>query len=493
MPKKIVIVGAGPGGLAAAMMLASKGFHVEVFEKNHYVGGSNSRLKLGEFTFDKGPTVFNMAYLAEEIFDYSGKKLHDYMKLIELTELYELIFEERRLKMTKDKDEMQQRLEELSPGDGKGYLRFMEKTEKKMNVLAPILRRKMDKPYHYASWDVIRALPWLSLTKSFYGDVSSYFRDERIRHAFTFQSNYLGMSSWESPGLFSILPYIEHKHGIFHPEGGVNQLSIAMAKAAEELGAVIHLRKGVHRLLLDNRKAKGVELFSGERIEADEIIINSDFAHTMTTMVKEGVLKKYSKQKLETKSYSCSAFTMYLGLSTLLPLSHHTIVFSHDFKRYSEQLTKTFELPDDPSIYIQNPSATDSTLAPAGGSALYIHVPVPNNESGIDWEKHRGKFRDLVLDTIEKRTGFTELRSQVLVEKTITPTQWEEEMAIYKGGIYSLSHKFSQLMVMRPHNQFDELKNCWLAGGGTHPGSGLPMILESARITAKAIMKKGRK
>ncbi|MGG3573361.1 phytoene desaturase family protein [Bacillus gobiensis] len=490
MAKKILIIGAGPGGLAAAMMLASRGFHVEVFEKKKTIGGSNSRLKLGDFMFDKGPTFLNMAYIAEDVFAYAGKNLHDYIRMIELTELYELIFDETSLKVTQDNEEMKRRIDQIAPGDGDGYLRFMKKTRRKMNVLAPILQSKMDKFYHYASWRVVRALPWLSLTKSLYNDVSSYFKDERIKQAFTFQSNYLGMSSWESPGLFSILPYIEHEYGVFHPEGGINQLSKAMAKAAAELGAIIYLEKGVRKLVLDGKIVKGVELFSGERIEADEVIVNSDFAHTMTTMVGEGVLKKYSKKRLENKSYSCSAYTMYLGLDKCYPLSHHTIVFANDYKRNSEQLTKSFELPDDPSIYIQNASVTDSTLAPEGGSALYIHVPVPNSKSGIDWEKHEERFRELLFDTIEKRTGFKDLRKHVVIERTITPKQWEEDMSIYKGAIYSLSHMLSQLMVLRPHNQFEELENCWLVGGATHPGSGLPTILESARITAKAIVKK---
>lgn len=493
MAKKILIIGAGPGGLAAAMMLASKGCRVEVFEKKKTIGGSNSCLRIGDFIFDKGPTFFNMSYIAEEVFAFAGKNLHDYVNMIELTELYELVFQETSLKVTQDKEEMKKRIDQIAPGDGDGYLRFMKATRKKMNMLAPILQSKMDRLHHYASWKVVRALPWLSLTKSFYTDVASYFTDERIKQAFTFQSNYLGMSSWDSPGLFSILPYIEHEYGVFHPEGGINQLSKAMAKAAAELGAVIHLEKGVRRLLLDGKKVKGAELFSGERIEADEVVVNSDFAHTMTTMVDEGVLKKYSKRKLENKSYSCSAFTIYLGLDTCYPLSHHTIVFSKDFKRNSEQLAKSFELPDDPSIYIQNASVTDSTLAPEGKSALYIHVPVPNNKSGIDWEKHKEQFRELVLDTIEKRTGFKELRKHVVIEKIITPNQWEQEMSIFKGAIYSFSHKLSQLMVMRPHNQFEELENCWLVGGGTHPGSGLPTILESARITTKAIIKKKKR
>ncbi|WP_191556221.1 phytoene desaturase family protein [Metabacillus idriensis] len=489
MAKKIIVIGAGPGGLAAAMNLASQGYQVDVYEKQPYVGGRNASIEMGGFTFDMGPTFLSMIHIAEEIFESAGRNLHDYMDMIELEEMYELIFDDRSLKMTRNSDEIVKRLEEFSPGDGKGYFRFMNDTRKKMAALTPILQSKMDRFHHYMSWKVIKALPQLTVTKSLYDVLSNYFQDERVKYAFTFQSKYLGMSPWDCPGAFSILSFMEHEYGIFHPRGGVNQLSKAMGKVLEEYGGRLHLGKGVKKLWIEKKDVKGIILEDGTAVHADEVVINGDFAHVMSSLVDPGILRKFSKEKLEKKKYSCSTFMIYLGLDKKYDLPHHSIIFSEDYKNNVEEITKTLKLSGDPSIYIQNASVTDDTLAPEGKSALYILAPVPNNFSGIDWEKYQDSFRDLVFKTIEKKTQFKNLRAHIETEKIITPKNWEQDILVYKGATFNLGHQLTQMMVLRPHNKFEELNHCWLVGGGTHPGSGLPTILESARITTNALMK----
>jgi len=282
---------------------------------------------------------------------------------------------------------------------------------------------------------------------------------------------------------------MEHEYGIYHPVGGLNQLSEAMARVTKEYGGQIHLNKGVKRLLLNGKKVKGVLLETGEKVEADEVVINGDFAHVMTHLVEPGVLKKYTPAKLEKKKYSCSTFMIYLGINKTYKLPHHTICFADDYKKNVEEITKTMTLSVDPSIYIQNASVTDPTLAPEGKSTMYILAPVPNNMSKIDWVTHEQTFKELVLKTVEEKTGFKGLRDVIEVEKVISPRNWETEMLVYKGATFNLGHQLSQMMVFRPHNRFEELENTWLVGGGTHPGSGLPTILESARITTMMMMK----
>ncbi|MGD7009114.1 phytoene desaturase family protein [Metabacillus sp. 84] len=487
MTKKIIVIGAGPGGMAAALQLAGKGYDVDVYEKQKYIGGRNSSLEMDGFTFDLGPTFLSMVHLAEEIFEAAGKNLYDYLELKEIDDMYELIFEDESLHMTRNRDEMKRRIEEFAPGDGEGYLSFMKDTEKKMDRLTPILQSRMDRFRHYLSWRVLKAIPKLTLTKSLYDVLSSYFKDERVKLAFTFQSKYLGMSPWECPGAFSILSYMEHAHGVFHPIGGVNQLPKAMAKAFGELGGKVHLGMGVDKLLMEGRQVKGVKLESGEEVYADEVVINGDFGHAVTNLVEDGALKKYGRQKLEKKKFSCSTFMIYLGVDKKYDLPHHTILFSKDYKQYVEKITKDFSLPDDLSIYIQNASVTDPTLAPEGQSALYILAPVPSNKSGIDWDKEKGAFRDLMLKTLHERTEFKDLDKHILTERVLTPKEWEKEIFVYKGATFNLAHNLTQMMVLRPHNEFEELEHAWLVGGGTHPGSGLPTILESARITTNMI------
>lgn len=487
MKERMIVIGAGPGGLAAAMLLASQGYEVDIYEKNDRVGGRNAELRLGDFVFDTGPTFLSMLHLVEELFEIAGRDLKDYMDAVKLDPMYELIFEDQNLVMTHNFKEMKQQIDENFAGSGEGYVRFMQETGKKLEALTPLLQSRMDRLIHMMQPKVIKALPELEVNKTLYEVLSRYFKDERLKMAFAFQSKYLGMSPWECPGAFTILSYMEHAYGIYHPIGGVNQLSQAMAKVVKELGGRIHTGNGVKKLVIENRSVKGVELESGETELADEVIINGDFAHVMTHLVEPGVLKKYTPQKLEKKKYSCSTFMMYLGLDKKYDSSHHTIVFSKDYKKNVEEITNTRMLSADPSIYIQNASVTDPTLAPEGQSALYVLAPVPNNFSDIGWEQEQEAFRELVLDIIEEKTEFKDLRSHIIEEKLLTPFGWEQDYSVYKGATFNLGHQLSQMMIFRPHNKFEELDHCWLVGGGTHPGSGLPTILESARITANGI------
>ncbi|KIL47373.1 phytoene desaturase family protein [Jeotgalibacillus campisalis] len=494
MPKKIAVIGAGPGGLGAAMLLASKGYKVDVYEKQTFVGGRNSSFQMAGYTFDVGPTFMSMPEIAEELFEEAGKNLHDYVELIELPMMYELVFPSKHVKMYRDPEKMKMEIERHYPGDSEGYERFMKETRVKMNALRPILQNKMDRYYEYLSFKILKALPQLSLGKSLYEVLSNYFHHEELKLGFTFQAKYLGMSPWECPGAFSILSFMEHEYGIFHPIGGVNKLSKALAQATEELGGTIHLGAGVKKLLINEQKdVKGLLLDDGRKIEADEVVINGDFSHVMSNLVEDGILKKYAPEKLAKKKYSCSTFMIYLGVNKKYDLPHHTISFSSDYKKNVEEITKTKLLSKDPSIYIQNASVTDPTLAPEGKSALYILAPVPNNLSMIDWEKNKEVFRDLVLDSVEEKTGFKGIREHIEAERMISPVEWEMDFNVYEGATFSLGHHLTQMMTLRPHNQFEELGNTWLVGGGTHPGSGLPTILESARITTSMLMQKPAK
>ncbi|MDG4656699.1 phytoene desaturase family protein [Ectobacillus antri] len=485
--KKIAVIGAGPGGLAASMLLAAKGYDVEVFEKQPYIGGRNGSFQLGDYTFDIGPTFLSMPQLVEELFALVRRNVDDYLDLKELKDMYELIFDDKKLIMTRDENVMRARIAKEFPGNERGYEQFMRENKMKLDKMTPILQNPMDRMRDYLSLRVLKALPHLSLSKSLYDVLSSYFTDERLKLAFTFQSKYLGMSPWECPGAFSILSYMEHAHGIVHPIGGLNQLPKAMAKITEEYGGRIHLGKGVKELLLEGKKVTGVLLETGETVFADEVIINADFAHAMTKLVKPGVLKKYSKEKLEKKKYSCSTFMMYVGVKKRYDLPHHTIIFASDYKKNVEEITKTQLLSKDPSIYVQNACITDPTLAPEGKSALYILAPVPNNMSGINWEENKRAFRNVILKTLAEKTGFTDIEEHIEVERILTPQQWEQDLFVYEGATFNLGHQLTQMMYLRPHNRFEELDNCWLVGGGTHPGSGLPTILESAKITSRLI------
>lgn len=493
MKKKVVIVGAGPGGLTAGMLLAHQGYRVEIYEKNAMVGGRNAGIRLGDFHFDTGPTFLMLPEVLEDVFRFSGRNLGDYLEMREIEPLYRLRFGgERDFYPSRDREFMLRQIEALFPGDGAGYQKFMEKEVDKFGRLLHCLKLPYHHPFHFLRSTFLRAIPKLDLTRSLYDKLSEYFHHDDLRIAMTFQSKYLGMSPWVCPGAFTIISYIEHSRGIHHPVGGLNKISEAMAKVVEEEGGILHLSAEVREVLVENNQARGIVLANGEKVTADYVILNADFAHAMSQMVKPANRKKYTDINLEKRDYSCSTFMLYLGLDKKYDIPHHNIIFADDYKRNVDEIAQWKVLSKDPSFYIQNASVTDPTLAPEGKSALYVLVPVPNNSGGIDWEREKEGFRSLLLEKIRQKTELKDLEAHIEAEKVITPLEWERDYAVYKGATFNLSHKLSQMLYFRPHNRFEEFRNCYLVGGGTHPGSGLPTIYESGRITANLILQDGR-
>jgi phytoene desaturase len=484
--KHIAIVGAGPGGLTTAMLLASRGFKVSVFEKEAHVGGRNAAIVRNGYKFDTGPTFLMMKFILDEVFEEAGRHIDDYLKCVKLEPMYRLQFEDRRIEPVTDREAMVQQLEAQFPGSGAGYDKFMATEKRRFKLMYPCLQKDYATIKQYLTMDVMKALPNLSLGRSLLGVLGDYFKDEKLRLSFTFQSKYLGMSAWECPGAFAILPYVEHAFGIYHIMGGLSEISVAMEKICRELGVNLRLGTPVKQLRLEGRKVVGVELGDGEKVTADDTVLNADFGYAMKHLVPAGVLKKYSPEKVDAREYSCSTFMLYLGLDKAYDLPHHTIFFAGDYKRNINEIFRDKTLSEDISFYVRNASVTDPSLAPAGHSAVYVLVPVPNRSSEIDWGKEKAEFRERVMVALEKRGGMTDLRQHIREEIIFTPRTWEK-MNIQFGATFNLAHTLGQMLYFRPRNKFEELDNCYLVGGGTHPGSGLPTIYESGRIAANLI------
>lgn len=488
--KHIVIIGAGPGGLCAGMLLSQRGFNVTILDKNSEVGGRNRPIHLGDFTFDTGPTFLLMKHILDEMFELCGKNSADYLDFIKLDPMYRLVFADKAVRVFSDHDKMREELENNFTEGSAGYDAYLKREGARFKTLYPCIQRHYCSLKSFFSWDLLKAVPNLALNHSVFSNLGKYFKEEKMRLVFSFQSKYLGMSPWECPALFTMLSYLEHEYGIYHVKGGLNKIASAMAKVIIEQGGVIKTNTAVKSLIIDNKIVKGVRLADGSEILADEVVINADFAHAMTHLVEPTQLKHYSPEKLKKLDYSCSTFMLYMGLNTRYDLPHHSIVFAEDYQTNIKNIFERKTLSKDFSFYVQNASVSDETLAPQGKSALYILVPMPNNDSGLDWENVCADMREQVLNALEARLSLTGIREQIVCEKIITPQTWETEEAVFKGATFSLAHKFSQMLYWRPHNKFQELEQCYLVGGGTHPGSGLPTIYESAHISAKLICQK---
>lgn len=489
--KQVVIVGAGPGGLSCGMLLASRGFDVTIIEKAKIVGGRNASFNLSDYTFDIGPTFFLMKDVLEEIFSLAGKKLEDFATLQHVDPMYRLAFsDDKTFYPSTDEKKMKKELERVFPGSSDDYDRYMAKEKKKYDKLIPCLKLPYDSFTSLLKTRFIGALRYLDAHVSLFDVLGRYFKYEELKLAFTFQAKYIGMSPWKAPGTFSIISYIEHGGGVWHVEGGLNQLSAGMARAFEELGGKIQLSTEVSKVNIDNGKATGVTLTDGSTIDADYIVLNADFGYAMTKLVDEKERKKYTDQKLASKEYSCSTFMLYLGIDRRYEeIPHHSIIFANDYRKNVNDITNDFALGDDLSFYVQNACIMDPSLAPEGKSTIYVLLPAPNNNSTIDWEARKPQLRERILDLLETRGGFDNIREHIETEKIITPANWEQDFNVYKGAVFNLGHQIKQMLFLRPHNRFECFKNCFLVGGGTHPGSGLPTIYESGRISADLISK----
>ena len=487
--KNVVVIGAGPGGLAAAMQLAKAGAKVTVLEKMDRVGGRSAAITQQGYRFDTGPTFFLYPRVLQEIYRSVGYELFDEVPMHRLDPQYRLMFGAGgELDCTSDLPRMEQQVQKFSPDDSGSLTRYMNHNRVKLEKFRPILESPFDSPLDLLRPSLLGAArhvtPWRTLGQ----ELSKYFKDPRLVLAFSFQSKYLGMSPFNCPSLFSILSFLEYEYGVYHPFGGCNQVNTSMAQIAAKLGADIRLSEAVTELEFDGKKLIAVKT-EAERYRVDATVINADFSNTMQKLVPDRLRRRWSDKKLASKKFSCSTFMMYLGVEGKYPnVAHHTIHISADYEKNLRQIENDFAFPDDPSIYLHNPSIIDDSMAPPGHSAIYILVPVPHLTASTAWtDEETHKFRELTLTKLEM-LGLENLRERIRFEKIITPRDWSEKYEIYRGATFNLAHNLGQMLHLRPHNQFEELRNVFLVGGGTHPGSGLPVIYESSRITTKKVM-----
>ena len=285
-----------------------------------------------------------------------------------------------------------------------------------------------------------------------------------------------------------MLAYAEHKYGIYHTTGGLSKISEAMVKVAEKNGATLYLSTPVKKIITQDKIAKEILLENGEQIAYDEVIVNADFGTAMTKLFAEEDVQKYKKSQLDKKGFSCSTFMTYIALDTLYDLPFHSIYFAKNYRDQLDMIHGNKPIGDsDFSFYVRNASILDKTLAPSGHSGLYILVPMSNLRSGEIWtEETRARWYQIVIRTLRQRVGLEDIESHIVASKTISPGDWEKR-GVYLGATFNLAHSFDQMLMFRPHNEFECVKNCYLVGGGTHPGSGLPTIYESAKIVSDLI------
>jgi phytoene desaturase len=486
--RKVVIVGAGPGGLATAMQLAHAGCDVTVLERRDRVGGRTSAIEKSGFRFDCGPTFFLYPRVLSEIFESVGRTLLDEVPMHRLDPQYRLTFGGGgKLDCTPDMDAMDRQINDFSPADVGALRRYMDDNRIKLERFRPILENPFSSPLDLIRPSYLPAVKHLHPMRSLGQELERYFDDPRLVIAFAFQSKYLGMSPFQCPSLFSILSFLEYEYGVWHPEGGCSRVSERMAEIAESMGVKILLNQPVTSVEMQGRTVTSLHT-DNDRYDADAFVVNADFADWMTKTIPNESRKRWSDEKLAGKRFSCSTYMLYLGIEGIYEdLPHHNIHISENYEQNLREIEVEKVLSDDPSFYVQNASVTDVSLAPAGHSSIYVLVPVPHDNENVNWSQQSDAFRETTLDKLSQ-IGLGDIRDRIRVEHRITPDDWQSDYAIYRGATFNLAHNLGQMLHNRPRNRFEELDGVYLVGGGTHPGSGLPVIYESSRITSRLLL-----
>jgi phytoene desaturase len=482
--QKILIVGAGPGGMATAMRLAAAGYEVAIYEAADRVGGRMRGFELGPYQFDTGPTILQVPHVYDELFGACGLHFSDYVKLTRLDPNTRIKFwDGTHVDLTSNIPAFKAQLATFGPDLPAAFERwYAEHLRKEVVGYGPYLGSPVRSPLGYLRPDEIAAAlpfrPWETLYQHF----ERFFPDERLVYALAYQAKYLGMHPTACSSVFSLVTSLEFRYGIWHPEGGFRALARGLAQAARDLGVQIHLGRPVRQVLVEDGRAQGLLMADGERLLADAVVVNADFAHAVQHLLPADARGPYTDRKLAKMEFSCSTFMLYLGVARRWDdLPHHQLYLSESIRRRDPLWAKSAVLDeDDPSFYVCNPTIVDPANAPAGHSTLFVLVPVPNLRTPIDWAAKKGPYRELILRQMAK-LGYTGVQDHIVAEHMYTAETWRDEHRTHLGAVFNLIHSWTQLGPLRPHIRHQGTHGLYWIGGAVHPGSGLMTILEAAK------------
>ena len=489
--KSVIIIGAGIGGMATAMRLQATGkFQVTVLEKNATVGGRANVLEKDGYRFDTGPSLLLMTDVYKELFAACGENFDEWVNLIKMEPNYEVHFGDgSSMRMSSDLTTMIAELEKIEPGVTAGYYRFLEDAGKKYRIgRKQFVEKNFAKATDFFTASNLKLLGQLNALDKLYSHVSQFFKDDRLRQAFSMQSMYLGISPFEAPAVYTLLPYTElAEDGLYYPEGGIYALPTAMAAVAKKLGVVIETEQNVTQIMVKDGKARGV-CVGGEMLPADLVISNADLPYTYTDLLAERPAKM-SEDNWKKQAFTSSAFMLYLGTDKQYPqLHHHNFFLSSDYKRNFEEIFDAKVPPRDPSFYVNAPGRTDPTVAPPGGDNLFVLVPIPHLTDQMVWDDGQvEKFKAKVYDKLEA-AGLTDLRQHIVVEEVVTPHEWRDQYNLKYGAAFGLSHGILQVGYFRPSNKSADVDRLYFVGASTVPGTGVPLVCLGAKLVTERIL-----
>jgi phytoene desaturase len=489
-PKKstVLIVGAGIGGIATAARLAKKGFQVTVVEKCEKSGGRCGQMTIEGHRFDTGSTLFMMPELYAETYADLGENMNDQLDIRRINPTYHLTFQDNsQLQLNSDLHEMMAQVETIEPGSFERLLHYLAEGRSHYELSLPnVIRRDFRSLGEFINPRMIPIFFRLKAMTQHAKYASRFFESPRLQMAFTFQDMYMGLSPYESPATYSFMQSTELSDGLFFPIGGMYRITETLTAIAEKLGVRFLYNSPVEKILVEVDRATGAVLSDGQRIIADIVVANADLGYVYRDLLPDDG----EANRIDRMEYGCSALVFYWGLDKQYPqLGPHNLFFSGDYRKGFEDIFKGNQMPDEPNFYIHAPTRMDPSAAPTGRDTLYVAIPVGhiNARNPQDWPTLQGQGRTFILNRLAQ-LGMIDLASHIKAEAVFGPREWQHRYNLTRGSAHGLSHKLTQMAYFRPHNRHKRYHNLYFVGASTHPGTGVPTVLVSARLTAQRIL-----
>lgn len=483
-----LVIGAGIGGLSAAIRLALAGWQVTVLEKNDIVGGKMGQISQDGYLWDTGPSVITMRHVFEDLFTAAGRELEDYLDLVAVDPLTRYFYPDGVvLDASSDPDEMTARIAEMAPGDVQGYQDYLAYAERIHRITGPVfIYNQPPRPRDFARVPVtewLQADPLRTMDEG----IRSHVESDHLRQLLGRFATYVGGSPYAAPATLNVIAHVELNGGVWYPRGGIYKIAEAMAQLAEDVGVTICTDTPVERIDVASWRARGVVLADGTHMAADVVVSNLDVTTTYENLLPDSAKLRRTLKKLQDFEPSCSGFIMLLGVEGQYEgLAHHNIFFSSDYRREFDSIFKQQQPPDEPTVYVSITSKTDADHAPDGHENWFVLVNAPALSPAYDWSTSADGYRDLVLDRMAA-FGY-DVRDRIRSEQIITPVDLSRMSGAYRGALYGPSANSRWTVFRRPHNRSSDVRGLYFAGGTTHPGGGVPMVTLSGKTAAEMVV-----
>jgi phytoene desaturase len=477
-----IVIGSGFGGLAAAVRLGARGYKVTVCERLDAPGGRAYVHHQDGFVFDAGPTIVTAPFLLEELWELCGKRMSDDLDLREITPYYTIRFDDgSQFDYSGDHEAMKAQIRRYNPDDVEGYEQFLR-------VSADLYKVGFDDLLS-VSFDsllkMITVLPDLVRTqfyRSVHGLVARYIKHPKLRMVFSFHPLLVGGNPFSATAVYALIAQLERKHGVHFAMGGTGSIVNGLVSLIESQGGQLRYNAPVKQILVEKRRAVGVELESGERLHTNVVVSNADSAATYKYLVPASARRRWTDRKLSRARYSMSLFVWYFGTDRQYPdVPHHMMLLGERYKELLDDIFEKKTLASDFSLYLHRPTATDSSLAPEGCDAFYVLSPVPHQDSGVNWPEVAEHYRAAIASYLSESV-LPDLDRHVVTSRLLTPLDFEQRLFSVKGAAFGLEPVLTQTAWFRPHNRSEELQGLYLVGAGTHPGAGMPGVISSAKV-----------